>query len=142
MKKPAMILALVAGLAAVTTACGSSDGTKGAKGARTVQIEMHDIAYQPADVKVTAGETVRFVFHNQGKIAHDAFLGDESAQMDHEREMTGMGGMHQGNGDAITVAPGKTGDLTHTFATAQSVLIGCHQPGHYTAGMKLKVDVT
>jgi uncharacterized cupredoxin-like copper-binding protein len=141
MKNTAVILALVAGLAAGTAACGSSDGTKATKGARTVEIEMHDLAYQPADVKVKAGETVRFVFHNQGKITHDAFLGDESAQMDHEREMN-MSGMHHKSGDGITVAPGKTGDLTHTFKTAQSVLVGCHQSGHYAAGMKLTVDVT
>lgn len=49
--------------------------------------------------------------------------------------------MHKNSADAVTGAPGKTGELTHTFKTGQAVLVGCHQPGHYTAGMKLAVDV-
>jgi uncharacterized cupredoxin-like copper-binding protein len=47
-----------------------------------------------------------------------------------------------GHGDAgIKVEPGKTGELTHTFRKGESVVIGCHEPGHYAAGMKLAVAV-
>jgi uncharacterized cupredoxin-like copper-binding protein len=50
--------------------------------------------------------------------------------------------MHSGGAtDGITVDPGKTGELTHTFDRTGTVEIGCHQPGHYAAGMKLAVTV-
>ena len=58
------------------------------------------------------------------------FIGDEMAQSDHEKEMSSdMGGMHHGDSDAITVGPGKTGTLTHTFKAGVAMLTGCHQPG-------------
>jgi uncharacterized cupredoxin-like copper-binding protein len=70
-----------------------------------------------------------------------AAIGHDMAQSDHEQEMMNgdSAGMHHGNTDAITVEPGKTGSLTHTFKTGEDVLIGCHQPGHYAGGMKLTV---
>ena len=43
---------------------------------------------------------------------------------------------------AITVEPGSTGELTHTFSAADEVLIGCHEPGHYDAGMRLGIQLT
>jgi uncharacterized cupredoxin-like copper-binding protein len=62
--------------------------------------------------------------------------------MAHENQMKNMSGMnHHGDAD-ITVDAGKTGTLTHTFGTAGTTLIGCHQPGHYAAGMRIEVHVT
>jgi uncharacterized cupredoxin-like copper-binding protein len=124
-------------------ACGSSGSTtKATSATRTVDIEMRDNAYSPTSVDVAADEKVTFVFHNAGSVTHDAFLGDEAAQTKHDREMADMGGMHHGGGDALTVEPGKTAKLTHTFKAGEQVLIGCHQTGHYAAGMKLQVRLT
>jgi uncharacterized cupredoxin-like copper-binding protein len=39
------------------------------------------------------------------------------------------------------VAPGKKAALVRTFDQPGQVLIGCHQPGHYTGGMRLTVTV-
>src|SRR5262245_47618652 len=71
--------------------------------ARTVDVTMKDIAYEPTAVSVKPGETVRFVFHNTGAIRHDAFLGDEMAQEAHEKEMQGGegGGMGHESADGI-----------------------------------------
>src|SRR5882724_8275390 len=122
----------------------SSQTTSGAAG-RTVDIEMRDVAYSLPSVTVQAGETVKFVFHNAAQAVHVAFLGDEAAQAEHEKEMrsdgSGSGGMGGMGGDGIKVEPGKTGELTHTFQKGDSVVIGCHEPGHYAAGMKLPVTV-
>lgn len=46
---------------------------------------------------------------------------------------------HDGDSEAITVDPGDRGELTYETG---SVLIGCHQPGHYDAGMMVEVTVT
>lgn len=53
------------------------------------------------------------------------------------------GGGHGGgsDADAITVEPGDTGELTHTFDESGEFEIGCHEPGHYEAGMKIDVTV-
>ena len=37
--------------------------------------------------------------------------------------------------NAVVLAAGETKELTWRFSEAGTVLIGCHQPGHYAAGM-------
>ena len=104
---------------------------------------MRDIAYSPSAIPVHPGETITFVFHNMGQAVHEAFLGDEAAQADHEKKMEGgaMAGIG-GHAEDITVQPGKTGSLTHTFQPGQTLFIGCHEPGHYAAGMKVALTVS
>ena len=74
---------------------------------------------------------------------HALLVGDAKAQTDHEKEMSNMGGgMNHGSSDVLTVKPGKTASLTHTFDKAGGLLIGCHEKGHYVGGMKLSVNVS
>jgi uncharacterized cupredoxin-like copper-binding protein len=76
-------------------------------------------------------------------VAHEAFVGDEAAQDMHEGDMSNdaMGG-HGTEMAAVRVQPGKSGSLTYTFDKPGDVLIGCHQPGHYAAGMKVMVNMS
>ena len=140
-------LSLAALAAAVLAACGSGSDSSSAAD-RTVEVTMKDIAFEPETVTVKKGETVRFVFRNAGKIDHEAFIGDAMAQTAHEQDMRkgGRDGGHDGgHGDekmAVTVKPGKTAELTHTFDMVETMEIGCHQAGHYEAGMKLTIEVT
>lgn len=140
-------------LAAVGLSACSDDSTTTATDSapRKVEIEMRDIAFSPDEVDVAAGETVRFVFTNAGAITHDAFIGDEAAQQAHEMEMREMGGMGDEESDGhdamsdeggITVEPGETGEITHTFAQDDRLLIGCHEEGHYDAGMRVMINMT
>ena len=144
-------VALVTVVLATVAACGGDDDTTaagdGTSSARTVEVEMVDIAFEPDALEVRSGETVRFVFTNQGEMPHDAFIGDEEAQADHEAEMResdeGHGGGHGTDDEenAVTVEPGDTAELTYTFERGATVEIGCHQPGHYDAGMTIEVDL-
>ncbi|HEV8623318.1 MAG TPA: cupredoxin domain-containing protein [Acidimicrobiia bacterium] len=143
------ILGVAVAVLLVGAGCGGGSDHNASHGSaaeasRTVDVTMKDIAYDPPALTVKAGETVKFVFHNLGQIRHDAFLGDEAAQAEHEMEMRkeGSGGMNgHGSADAITVDPGKTGELTHTFKAGDAIVIGCHEVGHYAAGMKLPVTI-
>jgi uncharacterized cupredoxin-like copper-binding protein len=127
--------------------CGGGDSHHGSSAddpepSRTVDVTMRDIHYEPTGVAVKPGETVRFVFHNEGDIVHDAFIGDEAAQADHEKEMQDGGGKHHDDGEhAVTVDPGKTAELVYTFDKPATLVIGCHQAGHSSAGMKITVSV-
>lgn len=99
-----------------------------------------DLAFIPADLTVTAGETITFRIVNEGTVAHDFTLGDETTQERHEREMAEMG-MEHDQPNVVTVAAGETKELTWTFVQPGIVLVGCHQPGHYDAGMKGLITV-
>lgn len=91
------VAGVVAAMAVLVAACGD-DGPV-AKGSgigspvgtpespRTIEIAMVDIAFEPTDVTVEAGETVRFIFTNDGAIEHEATFGDEAEQEEHAAEM-------------------------------------------------------
>ncbi len=44
--------------------------------------------------------------------------------------------------DIVTVEPGQTGSITTTFGESDSLMIGCHEPGHWEAGMKATIDMS
>ncbi|MDO8390409.1 MAG: plastocyanin/azurin family copper-binding protein [Actinomycetota bacterium] len=110
-----------------------------------VALRMEDIRFDTTSMTVQTGETVEFNFTNVGKVPHDAFIGDAAAQAEHEIEMIEMAGQpmsgHSTDEPAVVVDPGKSGSLTYTFDTPGTYEVGCHQPGHYAAGMKIVVTV-
>ena len=100
-----------------------------------VAVTMTDaMRCEPAELTVKAGVPITFVVRNAGVIVHEFFVGSVAEQVDHATEMA-TGGMGHGHDNALSLAPGVTGSLTMTFATAGSLLVGCHEPGHYEAGM-------
>lgn len=142
----------VVALATLTIACGntdsgnasgSPDGGPEAPAGSVVDVVMHDIRFDPSTLTLPVGETISFRFTNNGRITHDAFVGDLAAQQEHEAQMAhaGHGGGHADDADAVTVEPGEQGELSHTFTEPGEYEVGCHQPGHYAAGMKIIVTV-
>lgn len=110
---------------------------------RRIDIEMIDTAFSPTSLEVRVGETIDFVFTNTGKQIHDAFIGDQAAQEAHEKEMRAEKGHHDhaGHEGAVTVHPGETGAIRYRFEEPGALEIGCHQPYHYGAGMKIVINV-
>ena len=145
-RRTALLSAVV--FAGILSACGSGgsvatttvpdDGTL-----HTVDIAMTDLQYDATSIAVAKGATVEFRLTNDGKVPHDAFVGDQAAQDAHEVEMAGMpaGHAHDMGDEGVTVQPGATAVLTYTFERSGTVQIACHQRGHYAAGMHLTVAV-
>lgn len=105
-------------------------------------VTKDDFTYTPASFAVTVGETITLRVTNKGKIPHDFTLGRAQLQDDHEIEMANMGGMTMADeANAFMIDPGETKELTWHFTEAGEVLIGCHIPGHYAAGMRATIDV-
>jgi uncharacterized cupredoxin-like copper-binding protein len=144
--------AALAALALILTGCGSDKPTSTASDStRTIEVTMTDNAYQPTQLQVAPGETVTLRFENTGTVAHEAILGDDAAQMEHHAEMTAATAAMDHDGmdhspaesstDEVTVEPGKSGELTHTFTESGMILIGCHEPGHWEDGMKSTITI-
>ena len=111
---------------------------------RTIEVNVdNDLAFEPADFEVGVGEVVTFRVSNTGDVEHEFVLGDQAAQ-DEMAEMMESGDDHGHSGEmsnAVTVHPGETGELTWRFTSEGTVLIGCHVPGHWEAGMQGTVTV-
>jgi uncharacterized cupredoxin-like copper-binding protein len=106
-----------------------------------VEVVMTDaMRFVPEPLAVKAGEEVTFVVRNEGVIVHEFFVGTEEEQVEHAAEMA-EGGMSHGHDNALSLGAGESGSLTMVFAEAASLLIGCHEPGHYDAGMKATLTV-
>jgi uncharacterized cupredoxin-like copper-binding protein len=104
---------------------------------RTVEVTALDaMAFEPASVAVSAGETVTFRVTNGGHAAHEFTLGDARMQQEHADAMAHMPeGVHHEQPNTIRLEPGETGELTWQFGTAGVLEFACHEPGHYDAGM-------
>ena len=109
---------------------------------RTIDVAMTDDAYGPSTMAVATGQTVRFVFRNEGTVVHEALIGDAALQAEHDAGM-GTGPAHAHGGlPMVSVAPGATGELVYTFTRPGTILIGCHEPGHYALGMRAVITVS
>ena len=90
------------------------------------EIELNDIAYQPGC------KEPRW----RGYQTFTGTLGVGKTVRVH------AGQKPESSPDAITVEPGSSGEITHTFTESGTILIGCHEPGHWEAGMKSTIAIT
>jgi len=146
---PALVLVVAACSGAALTASPPAPSASEASAAspsavvQRIEVKLTDaLRMEPADMTVKAGQPVTFVVTNTGAIQHEFFVGDQGAQDDHEMAMESMATMGADEPDGITLKPGETMELTHTFATAGAFQAGCHETGHYTAGMKATITST
>lgn len=135
------------GLSLLLVACsggGSDDGSPvAASGERTTVTATlgDDMAIELSETQFSVGETVTFEVTNSGSSRHELYLGDSAAQEHHAEEMAEMGGMGHDEPGGVSVEPGATETLEYTFDRAGEVLAGCHEPGHYEAGMVATITV-
>jgi uncharacterized cupredoxin-like copper-binding protein len=112
---------------------------------RSIEIRLNDtMRFTPDSVQVQAGETIRLVVRNDGKVPHELVLGTEATIREHVQQMKQGTSHHHGHtgGAAIEVEPGKTSELVVHFPEQVTLQMACLIPGHYEAGMRgtLKVN--
>ena len=110
---------------------------------RTIAVAMDDtMRYDPAEVTVKAGEKVRFVATNKGKLVHEMVIGTRKQLGDHAKHMREHPDMqHHDHEGMLRLDPGKSGEMAYTFKRAGTFFYGCLEPGHFEAGMIGKVVV-
>ena len=110
---------------------------------RTFHIVANDqLKFDPDSVDVKVGETITFEIENTGSVDHEFVLGSSDYQAEHEEEMQ-SGGMEMGHEpNELEVAAGETATLTWRFTEAGTTEFGCHEPGHFPAGMLGTITVS
>jgi len=140
-------LALILGLGITLTACGTGDGGSSSDPSsdadpRTITATLSDdMAIELSESDFEVGETVRFEVTNAGAIPHEFYVGDAEAQEHHAEEMAEMGGMGHDEPDGVAVEPGATETFEYSFEQPGQILAGCHEAGHYDAGMVASMTV-
>lgn len=110
---------------------------------RTIEITMADtMRFTPAEVKVTQGETIRFVVTNAGQLRHEFNLGTDADLKAHAEQMKKFPEMEHDEPNLVSLAPGKKGEVIWKFTKAGKVSFACLHVGHFDAGMKGQVKVS
>lgn len=113
-----------------------------ARASRTVTIDMRDtMRFNPAEITIKRGETVKFVIKNRGKILHEMVIGTEAELQAHAEAMRKFPGMEHDAPYMAHVGPGKSGVIGWQFTQAGEFQFACLIPGHFEAGMVGKIVV-
>ncbi len=141
--------------AGVALAHGGSHGTNSTSGepgdpkkaTRTVKLDASEYAFSEQALSFKAGETVKFVVSNKGKLKHELTIGDAAEQAAHAAEMSTMSdmkhdeGSHEMPANSIHIAPGETRELVWKFSKPGKLLFACNYPGHSDLGMQGRIAV-
>lgn len=113
------------------------------KVSRRVDVDMGDtMRFNPAEIAVKRGETVRFRVKNSGKVMHEMVIGTLAELKAHAEMMKKHPGMEHDELYMAHVAPGKTERIVWQFTKPGEFWYGCLIPGHFEAGMIGKINVT
>ncbi|MGV3742797.1 MAG: cupredoxin domain-containing protein [Burkholderiaceae bacterium] len=109
---------------------------------RTVTIDMNDrMRFDPAEITVMQGETIRFVVANQGRLMHEMVIGTKDELKQHAELMRKFPEMVHDEPYMSHVSPGKKEELIWQFTQAGEFYYACLIPGHSEAGMVGKIKV-
>lgn len=113
---------------------------------RTISVRMYETEdgeylYEPRDLAVTAGETIRFAIVNEGESAHEFVLDTIPKNAEHKALMEKFPEMEHDDPNAVRLEPGQEGTIIWTFANSGAFEFACLIPGHYEAGMFSPVAV-
>ena len=126
---------------------------------RTIAVTMNDNFYEPEEITVKEGETIRFVVTNKGEFLHEFNIGTADMHAAHQVEMAKMmehgmitatgfnhskmkmdhgGGkmmMDHNDPNSALLEPGKKAEIIWHFTKESKLEFACNVPGHYESGM-------
>ena len=130
---------------------------------KTIEIKMYDNYFIPKNINIKRGETVKFVVYNYGDLVHEFNIATKKMHLEHQKEMMKMieHGILLGNridkvkmkkvskkdhsmshkhSNSILLEPNKSGEIIWKFSTDAVLEAACNVPGHYEAGMILRIN--
>ena len=170
------LAALAVAAAFVSTPVSASEGHGDAgkigepgdpsKVGRTVEVVMYDNYYEPEEIAIKEGETVRFKITNAGSLVHEFNIGTAAMHAAHQDEMmmmvehgvleadrinqeaaeqmqASMGhAMKHDDPNSVLLEPGESAEIVWAFPQHAELQFACNVPGHYEAGMQGAIELT
>ena len=129
---------------------------------KVVTVKMFDNYYEPNEIVVKKGETVKFIVKNMGELVHELNIATKEMHIKHQPEMAKMveheilladkidknkmkeiskmdHSMAHKHANSVLLEPSNTGEIIWKFSTSAKLEIACNVPGHYEAGMIAKI---
>jgi uncharacterized cupredoxin-like copper-binding protein len=129
---------------------------------RVIEVKMYDNFYEPNEIKIKKGETIKFKVHNFGELVHEFNIATKKMHLKHQPEMSKLvvneillgdkidkkkmkemakkdHSMSHSHANSVLLEPNESGEIIWKFNTAAKLEAACNIPGHYEAGMIAKI---
>ncbi|TFH07817.1 MAG: hypothetical protein E4H07_08605 [Nitrosomonadales bacterium] len=108
---------------------------------RVIAVEMTFNRFNPSEINVKRGETIKFILKNISKKKHEFMIDTMDNLKKHAEMMRKYPDMEHTESNMVTVASGKTGELIWQFTEVGTIDFACPMHGH-SKGMRGKIIVT
>jgi uncharacterized cupredoxin-like copper-binding protein len=105
------------------------------KPARTIEVEMTEMAYMPDKIEVKRGEQIKFVIKNAGKENHEFLLATTAENLKHAEMMRAHPAMQHDDPNGVRLAPNKSAEILWRFNKRGTFEYSCLIPNHREYGM-------
>ena len=125
---------------------------------RTIEIKMYDNYYEPKEINIKKGETIKFIVYNYGELVHEFNIATKDMHIKHQPEMMKMvehqilladkidkkkmkemakknHSMGHSHSNSVLLEPKQSAELIWKFSTDINLEAACNVPGHYESGM-------
>ena len=125
---------------------------------RVIEIKMYDNYFEPKEIIVKKGETIKFIVSNYGELVHEFNIATKEMHIKHQPEMMKMvenqillahkidkkkmkemakkdHSMAHSHSNSVLLEPNKIGEIIWKFNTDTKLEVACNVPGHYEVGM-------
>ena len=129
---------------------------------RVIEIKMYDNFYEPNEIKIKKGETIKFKVYNLGEFVHEFNIATKKMHLKHQPEMMKLveneilladkidkkkmkemakkdHSMSHSHDNSVLLEPNENGEIIWKFNTAAKLEAACNIPGHYETGMIAKI---
>ena len=131
---------------------------------RTIEIKMYDNYFEPNEIKIKKGETIKFIVSNYGELVHEFNIATKEMHIKHQPEMMKMvenqilladkidkkkmkemakkdHSMAHSHSNSVLLEPNEIGEIIWKFSTTANLEAACNVPGHYQDGMIATVSL-
>ena len=131
---------------------------------RIIEIKMYDNYYEPSEIKVKKGETVKFIVYNYGELVHEFNIATKEMHIKHQPEMMKMvenqilladkidkkkmkemakkdHSMAHSHSNSVLLEAKKIGEIIWKFNVDANLEAACNVPGHYESGMVANIKI-
>ena len=130
---------------------------------RTIEIKMYDNYFEPNEIIIKKGETIKFIVSNYGELVHEFNIATKEMHFKHQPEMMKMvenqilladkidkkkmkemakkdHSMAHSHSNSVLLEPNQSAELIWKFSTDINLEAACNVPGHYQSGMVAKIN--
>ena len=129
---------------------------------KTITVRMFDNYYEPNEIVIKKGETVKFIVKNMGELVHELNIATKEMHIKHQPEMQKLidheiitfdkidkkkmkemskkdHSLAHSHSNSVMLEPQTKGEIIWKFSKDIELEMACNIPGHYESGMVGKI---